>query len=186
MDTSKSLWTKKHPDSPLSSSRWVASSICEPPWAFLLHRMSGAVILTGWLRASHGVERSLTTFSSGQPLRLNWTLASRKWCSDAKICTSPFQRPSSKLTKFAGCVVSFSGVTPDPDRISVLANFPTSTDQTSVRSFLGLCNQLAFFLPDYQHHTVALRQLTGKGRSFLWLPKHQVEFDTLNLSFLAT
>ena len=59
-----------------------------------------------------------------------------------------------------------------------LANFPTPTDQTSVRSFLGLCNQLAFFLPDYQHHTVALRQLTGKGRSFLWLPEHQVEFDT--------
>ena len=30
-----------------------------------------------------------------------------------------------------------------------------------------------------QHHTVALRQLTGKGRSFLWLPEHQVEFDKL-------
>ena len=39
--------------------------------------------------------------------------------------------------------------------------------------------QLAFFVPDYQHHTVALRQLTGKGRPFLWLPEHQVEFDTL-------
>ena len=66
-----------------------------------------------------------------------------------------------------------------PDRISALANFPTPSDQTSVRSFLGLCNQLAFFIPDYQHHTVSLRQLTGKGRSFLWLPEHQVEFDKL-------
>ena len=46
---------------------------------------------------------------------------------------------------------------------------------TSVRSFLGLCNQLAFFILDFQHHTVALRQLTGKGRSFLWLPEHQVK-----------
>ena len=26
---------------------------------------------------------------------------------------------------------------------------------------------------------VALQQLTGKGRSFLWLPEHQVEFDKL-------
>ena len=42
-----------------------------------------------------------------------------------------------------------------------------------------LCNQLAFFIPDFQHHTVALRQLTGKGRSFLWLPEHQFEFDKL-------
>ena len=27
--------------------------------------------------------------------------------------------------------------------------------------------------------TVVLRQLTGKGRPFLWLPEHQVEFDKL-------
>ena len=26
---------------------------------------------------------------------------------------------------------------------------------------------------------MALRQLTGKGKSFLWLPEHQVEFDKL-------
>ena len=100
-------------------------------------------------------------------------------CEDlhATLSKSKFHIDSS--LKFAGCVVSASGVTPDPDRISALANFPTPSDQTSVRSFLGLCNQLAFFVPDYQHHTVSLRQLTGKGRSFLWLPEHQLEFDTL-------
>ena len=76
-------------------------------------------------------------------------------------------------------MVSDRGVRPDPSRIAALKNFPVPNDQTSVRSFLGLCNQLAFFIPDFQHHTVALRQLTGKGRSFLWLPEHQVEFDKL-------
>ena len=75
--------------------------------------------------------------------------------------------------------MSSSGITPDPDRVSALSKFPVPTDQTSVRSFLGFCNKLAFFVPDYQHHTVSLRQLTGKGRSFIWLPEHQVEFDTL-------
>ena len=63
---------------------------------------------------------------------------------------------------FAGCVVSDCGVRPDPSRIAALKNFPVPNDQTSVRSFLGLCNQLAFFIPDFQHHTVALRQLTVK------------------------
>ena len=100
-------------------------------------------------------------------------------CQDLHVTLSKSKFQIDTTLKFAGCVVSSSGVTPDPDRVSALANFPTPTDQTSVRSFLGLCNQLAFFLPDYQHHTVALRQLTGKGRSFLWLPEHQVEFDTL-------
>ena len=81
--------------------------------------------------------------------------------------------------KFVGCVISDKGVFLDPDRVSALSDFPVPLDQTGVRSFLGLCNQLAFFIPDFQHHTVALRQLTGKRRSFIWLPEHQVEFDTL-------
>ena len=100
-------------------------------------------------------------------------------CKDLHVTLSRSKFQVDPLLKFAGCVVSASGITPDPDRISALVNFPTPSDQTSVRSFLGLCNQLAFFIPDYQHHTVSLRQLTGKGHSFLWLPEHQVEFDKL-------
>ena len=73
---------------------------------------------------------------------------------------------------FAGCIVSHEGVQPDPARISSLSYFPVPHDQTGFCSFLGLCNQLTFFLPDYQHHTVSLRQLTGTGHPFLWLPEH--------------
>ena len=51
--------------------------------------------------------------------------------------------------------------------------------QTCVRSFLGRCNQLALVIPEYQHHTVSLGHLTGKGRTFLWLLEYQVEFDRL-------
>ena len=80
---------------------------------------------------------------------------------------------------FAGCIVSSDEVQPDPAHISSLSDFPIPRDQTGVRSFLGLCNQLAFFLPDYQHHTVSLRKLMGKGRPFMWFPEHQVEFDQL-------
>ena len=93
------------------------------------------------------------------------------------LSRSKFQIASS--LNFAGCVVSNNGVQPDPSRISSLTDFPVPRDQTGVRSFLGLCNQLAFFIPDYQQHTVALRQLTGKGRPFMWLPEQQVEFDKL-------
>ena len=86
------------------------------------------------------------------------------------LSRSKFQIASS--LNFAGCVVSNNGVHPDPSRISSLTDFPVPRDQTGVRSFLGLCNQLAFF-------TAALRQLTGKGHPFQWLPDHQVEFDKL-------
>ena len=93
------------------------------------------------------------------------------------LSRSKFQIASS--LPFAGCAVSDKGVQPDPSHISALSEFPVPRDQTGVRPFLGLCNQLAFFIPDYQQHTVALRQLTGKGRTFLWLPEHQLEFDEL-------
>ena len=51
--------------------------------------------------------------------------------------------------KFAGCVISDKGVFPNPYRVSALSDFPVPLHQTGVRSFLGLCNQLAFFIPDF-------------------------------------
>ena len=63
------------------------------------------------------------------------------------LSRSKFQIASS--LNFAGCIVSSEGVWPDPARIYSLADFPVLRDQTGVRSFLELCNQLAFFLPDY-------------------------------------
>ena len=100
-------------------------------------------------------------------------------CEKLHVTLSLSKFHIDNILKFAGCVISDKGVFPDPDRLSALSKFPVPSDQTSVRSFLGLCNQLAFFIPDFQHHTVSLRQLTGKGRSFIWLPEHQVEFDNL-------
>ena len=94
-------------------------------------------------------------------------------CEKLHVTLSKSKFQVDTCLNFAGCFVSPSGVKPDPARISALSSFPVPTDQTSVRPFLGLCNQLAFFVPDFQHHTVTLQQLTGKGRTFLWLPEHQ-------------
>ena len=68
-------------------------------------------------------------------------------CQDIHVTLSKSKFHIDTSLKFAGCVVSASGFTPDPDRVSALANFPTPSDQTSVRSFLGLCNQLTFLYP---------------------------------------
>ena len=84
-----------------------------------------------------------------------------KRCELLHVTLSRSKFQVDKTLSFAGCVVSDRGVRPDPSRIAALKNFPVPNDQTSVRSFLGLCNQLAFFIPDFQHHTVALWQLTS-------------------------
>jgi hypothetical protein len=79
--------------------------------------------------------------------------------------------------KFAGHIVSADGVAPDPDLLRAIAEFPTPVDLTSLRSFLGLANQLAFFLPDISHGLVKMRMLLKKHASFQWLPDHQAEFE---------
>lgn len=77
---------------------------------------------------------------------------------------------------FAGFIVGTSGIKPNPEKVEALSNFTPPTDVTSLRSFLGLANQLGFFIPDLSHSTVQMRSLLKKDAPFLWLPEHQVEF----------
>ena len=81
--------------------------------------------------------------------------------------------------QFAGYLVGENGVKPDPDRIRAIKDFPQPTNLTGVRSFLGLAQQLSFFIPDFSHATAAIRQLLGKEKAFQWLPEHSQEFDQL-------
>ena len=58
-------------------------------------------------------------------------------------------------------------------------DFPSPTDVTSLKSFLGLANQLGPFLPDLAHASSRLYKLLGKGVAFLWLPQHEEDFQNL-------
>ena len=46
--------------------------------------------------------------------------------------------------------------------MKALTHFPVPKDISSVRSFLGLANQLSGFVPDFAHMSVRLRELTSK------------------------
>jgi len=77
---------------------------------------------------------------------------------------------------FAGFLVSSDGVRPDPSLLEAIANFPTPTDTTSLRSFLGFANQLGTFLPDLSHILTPLYSLLQKNVAFVWLPDHDRTF----------
>ena len=78
---------------------------------------------------------------------------------------------------FAGYIVSNDGIRPDPERVEAINKFPPPANLTGVRSFLGMAQQLSFFIPDFSQATAAIRQLLGKEKVFRWLPEHQQEFD---------
>jgi len=79
--------------------------------------------------------------------------------------------------KFAGYMIGPNGVSPDPDKIKAIREFPTPKSVTDVRSFLGLANQLGSFMPDLAQITVEMRKLLKKGVGFNWLEDHQNAFE---------
>ena len=81
--------------------------------------------------------------------------------------------------QFARYVVTSQGIRPDPDRVEAIRNFPTPKDQTALRSFIGLAQQLSFFTPDFSHASAAMRSLLGKGKVFQWTSDQEFEFRTL-------
>ena len=48
-----------------------------------------------------------------------------------------------------------------------------------MKSFLGMAQQLTFFMPNFSHSALAMRQLLGKGKTFQRLPEHEEEFNNL-------
>jgi hypothetical protein len=98
-------------------------------------------------------------------------------CREHGIVLSKDKLEIGQSVKFAGHIVSDKGVSPDPEKLGAVADFPAPSDITSLRSFLGMVNQLGNYLPDLAHITEKMRGLLRKGVAWLWTPEHQMEFD---------
>ena len=79
---------------------------------------------------------------------------------------------------FAGHIVGAEGIKPDPSKIDGIRNFPTPQNVTQLRSFLGLANTLAAWMPDLSQCTVRMRSLLKKKNAFVWTESHDKEFQT--------
>ena len=86
-------------------------------------------------------------------------------CEKLNIILSKKKFQIGTSLPFAGYIVSNNGVRPDPNRVEAIRKFPTP-NATGVRSFLGLTQQLSFFMPDFSYAAVAMRQLLGKNKLF--------------------
>lgn len=106
-------------------------------------------------------------------------IALLKDCEKHKITLSKKKFQIGSEVKFAGHLVGAEGVKPDPEKVKAITEFPTPTDLTSLRSFLGLANQLGAFLPDLAQACEPMRQLLKKETAYIWGEDQEHAFSTV-------
>ena len=80
---------------------------------------------------------------------------------------------------FMGYLLSERGIGPTSAKVEAVKNARRPETASEVRSFLGLVNFSARFIPDLATTSETLRQLTRKGVNFQWKKVHEDAFNKL-------
>lgn len=81
--------------------------------------------------------------------------------------------------KFFGHTVSAEGIHIDNDKVNSLINAREPDTAQEIKSFLGLVNFCAKFLPHIATFTEPLRRLTKKNTSFMWSHEQHAAFQKI-------
>ena len=97
-------------------------------------------------------------------------------CRSHGITLSKKKLSVGQSVEFAGHTIDADGVRPHEDKVAAIREFPRPHDVPSLRSFMGMCNQLMSFLPDLSHAMKEMRELLKKSVSWNWTPAMEEEF----------
>ena len=87
--------------------------------------------------------------------------------------------------EYLGHVVTPEGVSPNPDKVRVVQEFPTPTNLKELRNFLGLANYYRRFVKGFSHIANPLNALTKKGVYLHWTEECAVAFDKLKCALVS-
>ena len=80
---------------------------------------------------------------------------------------------------FLGHLVSAKGITPDPEKLAVINDWPPLRSVKEVQSFLGLANYYRRFVPAFATIAKPLTMLLQKDVNFRWTDSEQASFDEI-------
>ena len=75
--------------------------------------------------------------------------------------------------KFFGLIFNNRGVKPDPTKVDALRNAEAPSSKKELKSFLGMTNFSAGFIPNYADHTSKLRELLKDSVKWVWTEDHE-------------
>ena len=99
-----------------------------------------------------------------------------------KLKKCMFLRPK---VQYLGHVISREGVSPDPEKVETVKNYPVPTNPTEVRQFVGLASYYRRFMKDFAEIAKPLYSLTCKDMTFEWSRACHDAFEALK-SLLVT
>ena len=77
------------------------------------------------------------------------------------------------------------GISPNPDKVRVVKEFPTPTNLKELRSFLGLANYYRRFVRGFSNIANSLNALTKKNVPFVWTVPCAEAFDKLKRALVS-
>ena len=80
---------------------------------------------------------------------------------------------------FLGHVVSAGGIATDPDKVSVVRDWPVPFTMTELRAFMGFSGYYRYFVKDYATLAAPLYNLTKQGVPYEWTVLCQEAFQQL-------
>src|SRR5206468_7115060 len=91
-----------------------------------------------------------------------------------------------RTISFLGHIVSERGVATDPSEIEAVTDWPTPTNVTEVRAFLGLCSYYRRFVQNFSQIAGPLHHLTGQAIRFDWSEECEKAFVELKSRLVTT
>lgn len=98
-------------------------------------------------------------------------------CRQHGITLSESKFIIGREVKYAGYIIGASGVKADAKKIEAVTKFPTPTNRSELKSFLGLLNQFTSFAPNVEVHFAPLRGLLSTKKTWQWLDEHDLAFE---------
>jgi hypothetical protein len=101
-------------------------------------------------------------------------LAKDQWVVKLKKC-----RFAQQEIHYLGHILSSQGIRTDPDKVSVVLQWPVPTNVHELRGFLGLAGFYRRFIRHFAIMAKPLTQLLKKHQLFVWTEEHQKAFEAL-------